>query len=402
MKIPYVMLALLLAALNTIGPFSVDTYLPAFPSIEAGLHATPLELQQSLTAYMLPFSFMMLWHGAISDAVGRKRVIIVGQIVFTIASLLCAFAPNIGVLWIGRVLQGLSAGAGVIAGRAVIRDVLDGIAAQRLMSHVAMVFAVAPAVAPIIGGAISTTLGWRAVFLFLCVVALALLVMTWKLLPETLPPEKRQSLHPAHLLIGYRSILGSLPFVMLCAAMALFFGGFFIYVMSAPVFLIEHLGLKATEFGWLFVPMVTGMIAGSALSAKLAGKLSPSATIVLAYGIAATAALVNLALSYALGDSVATRIPQITLYTFGMSIATPTLTLRALDMFAHRRGMAASCQGFIQTLAMSVAAGVVAPALWATTRQLAWGMAACLTLSVAAYLLSVRTYRVAAENAAHK
>jgi DHA1 family bicyclomycin/chloramphenicol resistance-like MFS transporter len=394
MKIPYVTLLLLLAALNTIGPFSVDTYLPAFPSIEAGLHATPLELQQSLTAYLLPFSFMMLWHGAISDAVGRKRVIIVGQFVFLLASLLCALAPNIEVLWIGRVLQGLSAGAGVIVGRAVIRDLFDGIMAQRLMSHVTMVFAVAPAIAPMLGGTLATTLGWRAIFYFLCIVAVLLLLMTWKLLPETLAKEKRQSLHPVHLLTGYKSILGSLPFVMLCLSMALFFSGFFTYVMSAPVFLIDHLGLTETQFGWLFVPIVTGLIGGSAVSAKLAGRLHATGTVVLAYGIAAAATLINLALSYSLADSVAARIPQITLYTFGMSVALPTLTLRALDMFPQRRGMAASCQGCIQTLVMSVVAGVVAPALWDTTRNLAWGMVVSFALSLAAYLISVRSYRV--------
>lgn len=394
MKIPYVTLLLLLAALNTIGPFSVDTYLPAFPSIETGLHATPLQMQQSLTAYLLPFSFMMLWHGAISDAVGRKRVIIVGQFIFLLASLLCAAAPSIELFWIGRVLQGLSAGAGVIVGRAVIRDYFDGISAQRLMSHVTMVFAVSPAIAPILGGWLATALDWRAIFYLLCVIALSLLVMTWKLLPETLPLEKRQSLHPTHLLAGYTSILGSLPFIMLCLSMGLFFSGFFIYVMSAPVFLINHLGLKETQFGWLFVPIVTGMILGSAVSAKLAGRLHPAATIVLAYGIAGTATLINIALNYALGDSVATRIPQITLYTFGMSIAMPTLTLRALDMFPHRRGMAASCQGFIQTLIMSAVAGIVAPMLWDTTRHLAWGMVGGLMLSLTAYLISLRTYRV--------
>lgn len=388
MKIPYVLLALLLAALNTIGPFAVDTYLPAFPLIREGLQATQLEMQQSLTAYLLPFSFMMLWHGAFSDALGRKRVIIVGQIVFALASLLCAFAPNITVFWAGRILQGLSAGAGVIVARAVIRDVLEGIAAQRLMSHVSMVFSIAPAIAPIIGGAISTTQGWRAVFGFLCLVALSLLLMTWRLLPETHPPEKRQSLHPTHLLAGYRSILGNLRFVMLCLSMALFFGGFFIYVMSAPVFLTQHLGLNARQFGWLFVPMVTGMIFGSALSARLAGKLSPERTVALAYGIAATAMVVNVVSSYLLGDSVATRIPQITLYTFGMSTASPILTLRALDMFPHRRGMAASCQGFIQTLTMSLVAGVVAPALWGNTRLLAWGMVGGLMLSLGAYFVA--------------
>jgi len=390
MKIPYVGLALLLAALNTIGPFSIDTYLPAFPAIREGLPATQLEVQQSLTAYMLPFAFMMLWHGALSDAWGRRSVIIAGLSVYALASVLCALAPRIEVLWLGRMLQGLSAGAGVIAGRAVIRDVLDGVSAQRLMSHVTMVFALAPALAPVIGGVIAATLGWRAIFAFLFLVALALATMTWHWLPETLPRDRRQSLHPAHLLAGYRSMLGSLRFVMLALSMALFFSGFFVYVMSAPVFLIEHLQLDARGFGWLFVPMVIGMIAGSATSARLAGRISPRRTVLLAYAISAGAAAINLLLSSTVGDSVATRIPQIMLYTFGLSVATPTLTLRALDMFPERRGMAASCQGFVQTLTMSVTAGVVAPALWGSTQALAWGMAGGLTLSLAAYWLSVR------------
>lgn len=394
MQIPYALLALLLAALNTIGPFSVDTYLPAFPSIQHSLGASELDVQQSLTAYMLPFSFMMLWHGAISDALGRRRVIIGGLVLFALASVVCASAQRIELLWLGRVLQGLSAGAGVIAGRAVVRDLLDGVAAQKLMSHVAMVFGIAPAVAPILGGAIAASFGWRAIFMLLIVLAVALIAMTWRWLPETLPVEKRQSLHPVSLFRGYRDILLDTRFLALSLAMGCYFAGFFIYVMSAPVFLIEHLGLNERQFGWLFVPMVGGMICGSAVSARLAGKHSELRTIRLAFTMSAIAAALNLALSFTLGDSVASRIPQIALYTFGMTIATPTLTLRALDMFPARRGMAASCQGFIQTLLMALVAGVIAPALWSSTRNLALGMTVGLLLSVGSCALALRPARL--------
>src|SRR3954471_20281157 len=145
-------LALLLAALAMLGPFSVDTYLPAFPNIEATLDATPIEVQQTLTAYMFAFAFMMLWHGALSDAYGRRNVILVALCVFAVASLGCAAAHSIEYLWAFRMLQGVSAGAGVVIGRAIIRDLYADSRATRLLSLVTMIFSIAPAIAPILGG----------------------------------------------------------------------------------------------------------------------------------------------------------------------------------------------------------------------------------------------------------
>ncbi|MBK9394380.1 MAG: MFS transporter [Uliginosibacterium sp.] len=206
MQIPYLWLAIILALLNAIGPFAIDTYLPAFPAIERGLATTPLAMQQSLTAYMLPFSIMMLWHGAISDALGRRRVLLWGLGLFVLASLVCVAATSIQMLWLGRALQGMSSGVGVIVGRAVVRDVLEGAAAQRLMSHVAMVFSIAPAIAPMIGGALSEAFGWRSIFVLLVLLGAVQIFVTWRYLPETLPPAQRQSLHPTYLLKAYGSI----------------------------------------------------------------------------------------------------------------------------------------------------------------------------------------------------
>lgn len=394
-EISYARLAVLLAFLNAIGPFSIDAYLPAFKLMQASLHTDAVAMQQSLTAYMLPFSIMMLWHGSISDALGRRRVIVAGLLVYLLASLLCAFATSVHMLIVGRVLQGLSAGSGVIVGRAVVRDVLDGPAAQRMMSHVAMVFAIAPAVAPILGGLLAEGLGWRALFIFLVLLAASQIAMALRFLPETLPPEKRQPLQPRNLLAGYLSVLGSGRFVLITLSMSFIFLGFFLYVMSAPVFLMRHLGLTATQFGYLFVPLVAGMMCGSLAAVRLSHRMTQEKIVLLAFCVSAVAAVWNLAANWLLPDAVATRIPQLALQTFAMNLAFPSLTLMALDMFPDRRGMAASCQGFIQTMIMSVLTGVIAPLLWDSTHQMATAMGIMWLLSVGFYALSRRPARQA-------
>ncbi len=379
---PYVQLAALLAALATVGPFSIDTYLPALHAIGADLGATTVQTQQTLTAYMLPMALMVLWHGAISDAYGRKRVIVVSMLLFTLASVLCVFAGSIEMLLVGRALQGISAGAGMVVGRAVVRDLHDGPAAQRLMSHVSMAFALGPAIAPILGGWIFSAFGWRAVFVFLALLGLVLAALTvWKL-DETHPPEARHPLHPGPLARRYWGVFTSPGFLLLTFAVSYNFNGFFLYVLSAPVFLIQHLGLPETGFGWFFIPTVSGMMAGSALSARLAGALSPARTIALALGIMILAAAINLAVTSLMAPGLPQSVLPIMLYTFGMAIGMPSLTLLALDHFPTHRGLASSCQSFLQMLVSSITAGLVAPALWDSVGSLATGMLANLAVGL--------------------
>jgi DHA1 family bicyclomycin/chloramphenicol resistance-like MFS transporter len=160
-------LAVMLAALAAVGPFSIDAYLPSMPEISRTFHASPMLVQQTLTAYMAPFALMALWHGAFSDTLGRRRVTLVALALFFLASVGCALAWSIESLLFFRTMQGMTAGAGMIVGRAIVRDVLDGAEAQRLMSQITLVFAVAPAVAPVMGGWLHVWFGWRAVFAFL-------------------------------------------------------------------------------------------------------------------------------------------------------------------------------------------------------------------------------------------
>jgi DHA1 family bicyclomycin/chloramphenicol resistance-like MFS transporter len=268
----------------------------------------------------------------------------------------------------------MSAGAGIVISRAIVRDLFDGSSAQRLMSHITMMFAIAPAVAPVIGGRLQFMFGWRSIFVFLVVATAALAFACWRLLPETLPAARRQPLHPAYLARTYGQVLTSPPFLLACAALSFNFGAFFIYIMSAPVFLMRHLGVPETGFLWLFGPAMAGLMSGSWLSGRLAGKVSPRQTIKRGYCVMIAAVVINLAINAFLPPGLPWSILPIPVYTLGMSLAIPCLTLLALDPFPAQRGLASSCQMFLQSIFNGLVAGAIAPALWGSTLSLACGM----------------------------
>src|SRR5579862_4931732 len=179
-------LAALLACLGMLGAFSIDTYIPAFAGIARSLNATPVQMQQTLSAYLLGFAVMNLFHGALSDSFGRRPVVLWGIATFTLSSLGCALSQTVGHLIFFRLMQGVSSGASMVVARAIIRDMFPPHDAQRVMSQVTIYFGVAPAVAPIVGGLLFVHLGWHSVFVFLTFVGAALWLLTWRLLPETL------------------------------------------------------------------------------------------------------------------------------------------------------------------------------------------------------------------------
>lgn len=382
---------LLLAALSSLAPFSIDTYLPSFPDIAEKLDATQLQVQQTLSAYLIPFAAMALLQGAIADAVGRRRVTLWALGLFALASAGCAFATRIEHLWLLRAAQGISAGAGIVIGRAIVRDLYDGPAAQRMMSHVTITFAVAPAIAPVIGGWLHSWFGWRSVFVFLTALTGVLWLAVWRWLPETLPPEERQSLHPVYLAHAYWKVLSTPSFVAVTAALACNFCGFFIYVLSAPVFLMTHLGVSEREFMWLFGPAMSGLMLGSWLSGRLASRLTPLQCIIRGYAVMAVASLLNLMISQLITPGVPWSVAPLFVYTTGMALATSALTLLALDPFASERGLAASCQTFLQSGANGLVAGLIAPMLWSSTQTMAAGMAGFAALGALATLLYVRS-----------
>lgn len=374
-------LATLLAALAMLGPFSIDTYLPAFPNIQSSLVATSLEVQQTLTAYMLSFAFMTLWHGALSDAFGRRNVILAALAIFAVASFGCASVHSIHYLWGFRILQGVSAGAGMVVGRAMIRDLYAGAPAERLLSMVTMIFSIAPAIAPILGGWIVGFMSWRAIFLLLFLYTIALWFACFKFLPESLPKDKRQEFSMEFLWLSYRKVFKSPLFHLKAGTVAFNFAGMFLYVSAAPAFITQHLKLAADQFGWQFVPSVAGIFLGALAANRLAGKLSVWKQVSIGFCFLIGASVFNVTFHFFSAPVLLWSVTPLFFYTFGMSLVAPGATLLVLDLFPTIRGIVASCQSATLTLLGAVIAGVVAPALDHSALSLALGQLVCALIA---------------------
>jgi MFS transporter, DHA1 family, multidrug resistance protein len=379
-------LAVLLACLGMLGPFSIDTYLPAFSGIAIAIGATPVEMQQTLSAYLFGFALMNLFHGALSDSFGRRPVVLWGLVVFTLASVGCALSQHIGALVFFRALQGMSAGAGIVVSRAVIRDMFPPADAQRVMSQVTIYFGAAPAVAPIVGGFLFVHVGWHAIFWFLTGIGVVLWAANLRLLPETLHPSQRQPIDARNLLRGYWQMGTSARFMMLALASGIPFNGMFLYVLSAPVFLGVHLGLGPGQFFWFFMLTIGGIMSGAWLSGRLAGRIKPQHQIRHGFLIMLLVSIANLVLNLLFTAQVWWALVPLAIYAFGWALMVPVVTLMVLDLVPERRGMASSLQACVGSVANGVVAGVIAPLVMHSTVWLAVASLLMMSIGMVAWI----------------
>ncbi|TCP19577.1 multidrug effflux MFS transporter [Simplicispira metamorpha] len=384
-KAPRWALAFLLALLGMLGPFSIDTYLPAFAGMAQALGATPVQMQQTLSAYLFGFAFMNLFHGALADSFGRRPVVLWGIAIFTLASAGCALSQSIGQLVMFRALQGLSTGAGIVVSRAVIRDMFPPAQAQRVMSQVTIYFGIAPAIAPMVGGWLYVHTGWHSIFWFLTLVGAALWLANYRLLPETLHVQQRQPFNTRHLMRGYWQLGSSARFVLLALASGIPFNGMFLYVLAAPAFLGDHLGLDPGQFFWFFVMTISGIMGGAWLSGRLAGKVAPKHQIRHGFVIMLTTSALNLIANALFPAHVAWALLPIAIFSFGWALMVPVVTLLVLDLYPERRGMASSMQAFIGSTANGLVAGVVVPLVMHSTLLLATASLCMLGIGLVAW-----------------
>jgi DHA1 family bicyclomycin/chloramphenicol resistance-like MFS transporter len=289
-------------------------------------------------------------------------------------------------------MQGVSAGAGVVVGRAIIRDLYSDAPAARLLSMVTMIFSIAPAVAPVLGGLIVKYLDWRVIFLFLLVYSVLLFAVCWRYLPETLPPEQRQPFNPGYIAKNYGAIFRSPLFHMKSGVVAFNFCGLFLFITAAPVMLPVHLHLGPDQFAWLFVPSVSGIFLGAFVANRVAGRMTFARQIGIGFCFLIAAAAANVGYHLFFPPALPWSVLPMFFYTVGMSIVAPGATLLTLDLFPHIRGTVASCQSFAVTIAGALVAGVIAPflsysVLWLALGQLGFGLAAL------ALWLTSRQYR---------
>jgi DHA1 family bicyclomycin/chloramphenicol resistance-like MFS transporter len=370
---PTLGITLLLASLSMISPLSIDTFLPSFPTIAKEFGLTSWEVQQIITAYLLPFAAFSLVHGPLSDALGRRRVVIGGLVLYTVGSIGCLVAPTFGMLLACRVLQGTAAGIGPTVARAVVRDIFEGPNAQKLMSSMMLVFSLAPAVAPIIGGWVHVALGWRSVFGMLVVIGASLMVICILRLPETHPPAQRTPFHPMALIRSCWNVGTSPAFFLLALSAALAIASLFIYIGSAPAIILERWHLKETQFHYIFIPVVAGFMVSSFLSGRMAGVVPRSRQLAIGFGLLCFSGAVG-----ALGHSIFHELPVLVVQllwfcmALGAQMTYPVLSLEMIDMHPRARGAAASVQSFIALGIGAVVMGMVAPVLHGDLKLLAW------------------------------
>ncbi|MCK5811007.1 MAG: multidrug effflux MFS transporter [Cocleimonas sp.] len=360
------------ALLSMVGPFSIDTYLPSFPSIEAEFQVSRALISQSLGAYLAGFAVMTLIWGPLTDRFGRKPIIFASASLYLVASLGCALTDNFQTFMLSRILQGMAASGGYVAGRAMIRDSFNEQDARKAMSQVMMLFAIAPAISPIIGGALHNLFGWRSVFYFLAFYGAVVLMIALLRIKESLPVEQQQSLHPLHVTKVYSRALLHARFMTLVLTTTLSFAGFFIYVVGAPTIIFDVLQWQAEDFIYLFAPVTAGIVIGAFVTNKLTHYLSSEQTINVGFFLTALAVVLNLLQVSFLPTSALISIAPLVLYAFSLAMIMPNITILALDCFPKNRGSAAAMQGFTQMLSNALLASVIAPLLGSEAVNFVW------------------------------
>jgi DHA1 family bicyclomycin/chloramphenicol resistance-like MFS transporter len=387
------MLAVLIGGLSMVSPFSIDTFFPAFHAMEKALQVDAWHLQQVLTAYMLPFAFASLVHGPLSDALGRRPVMIWGMALYTVGSVACTLAPNYGALIGARVLQGATAGVGVVIGRAVIRDLYHGPRAQHLMSMTTMIFSIAPALAPIVGGWAHVAFGWRAVFAFMVLCGVVFAFSAWWKLPETHPPAARIPFSARNLVATSWTVLRHREFLLLAITAATNFSSVAVIIGAAPAIVERHWHMSETSYGWLFLPVIAGILVGAWASGRAAGRTDAANQVRFGLSFTFGVALVRVIL-HAVLPEVPIPFQQGLLFFagFGAQFAFPVLTLRMLDLFPAARGTAASAQSFVALLVTAATIGAVSPHVQSHLPWLAWASLGYTCLAATCWYLARRAH----------
>lgn len=378
-------LTIIAALLAMIGPFSIDAYLPSFPDIEMEFGVSRAVLSQSLAIYLMAFAISTLFWGPLADRYGRRLVIMFSMALYTLGSVGCALSDSAENFMLLRVVQGLAASGGFIAGRAMIRDAHDARSAHRAMSQVMMLFALAPALAPVLGGWLHDQFGWRSVFWFLSIFG-SLLVLMGFLVKETLHKEQRRSIHPSTVMKVYFTAILHKRFPALVLCLSLSFGGLFLYIAGAPTVIYDFLGLGSADFGWLFVPIVAGLILGSSISGRLAHRWPAQRTISVGLLVMMMATVLNLITVNFFPADITTLVGPLVLYVAGLAVMMPAITVLALDCLPTHRGTAASMQGFLQSVTNAAVASIAVPVL--STRWLGFvtGQLVFLLMAMALWL----------------
>ncbi len=350
--------AIILGLLSAIGPFAIDMYLPALPTIAADLKVSTAATQITLMAFFVTFGLSQLVYGPAADIWGRKMPLYVGLGIFILASLGCQFSAGISQLILFRALQGLGAAAVMVIPRAIIRDLHTGVDATRLMSLVMLVISVSPCLAPLTGSGLIAALSWRAIFAAVAFIAVLALAMTFFALEETRPVHQRVASSWSAIFRAYGSLLTHGRFLSLTFMGGFAMASFFVFLASSSFVYIDHYGLSPTQFSLAFAVNAMAFIGASQFSAPLAKRFGVAPVISAAVNFYAAMALLMCLVTLAGVDSLPVLMALLFMTFGGLGLVVPASMVLALEDHGPIAGMASALGGTLQmvTGAMVIAA----------------------------------------------
>lgn len=382
--------AAVLGLLTAIGPFAIDMYLPALPSIRAALHADTGATQASLMVFFVMMGLAQLAYGPLSDIFGRKPLLYAGLVLFALGSIGCALATDIQTLIAFRVLQGLGASAGMVIGRAVVRDLHTGPDAAQMMSLLMLVFSVSPILAPLAGSLVIAWTDWRGIFWSVLVAALLGLVLLTLFLRETRHAHLRAGSTVRGALSAYRELLGDPSFLGMGFICAFGTSSFFAYLASSSFVLIEHYGLTPTQYSFFFSINAIAFIGAAQFNGLLARRfgLRRLARRAVAGYVGSMTALFAL---FALGiDSLAVLAVLLFVGYAFLGLVIPNVTVLALEEHGAIAGTASALIGTLQFLTGAIVMAIVSRFLDGTALPMVVGIAVCALITFALARITLR------------
>jgi DHA1 family bicyclomycin/chloramphenicol resistance-like MFS transporter len=346
-------LTALLALLTAVGPMSVDLYLPSLPEIGRVLGASVPQVQLTLSAYLLCFAVGQIVYGPISDHVGRKPVLLAALALYVAVSLGCAFATSIEMLVALRCLQALGVASAPVLARAIVRDLHQGVRAGRELARMGSITALAPVIAPSLGGVLQASFGWRASFLAMAAFGLGAILLVMRLLPETMKQPAKVPISLASVAGGYGTFLRHPAYRIYLAIVAASYGGLFAWISGSSFVLQDLYGLSPLAFGLVFAAATLGYGTGTLLAARLVVRIGIDRTIVCGGGALAAGGLAMLAVVLVGATSPLALAAPMALYLCGLGLAMPQAMAGALTPFPERAGAASSLLGFVQQVVAS-------------------------------------------------
>lgn len=370
----FALIVLVLGSLTAFGPLSIDMYLPAFPQIASDFHASVATVQLSLTAFFLGLAIGQVFYGPLVDRFGRKPPVYAGLVLYSIASFICALAPNSETLIAARFLQALGSCAGMVVARAVVRDLFEEREAARVFSLLMLVMGVAPILAPLVGGFVSLHWGWHSIFVILGILSLLTLAAVITVLPETRGPNPNFPLSSAFR--NYFEIMKSRRFMGFAAAGGLAQAGMFAYITGSPFVFIELFAVPAENYGWIFGSNAFGLIFASQINLRLLRRYSPEKILKISFAILSFSGLCLLAASLLKLGFIAMLLPLF-FFVGILGLTLPNTSAAALASEGKRAGSASALLGTLQFTFAAISSAAVSALDNGTSHPMSGTIAVC-------------------------